>query len=264
MNFFQVVVERPELKPETLFSVFSFPITNVFTMSWLVIFILLVITFLVRRNLKPIPSTLQMIVEIVIEGLFNVIKGIVDSNRATRFLLPLIGALFLFLILGNLLGLILPGLTAISFNGVPFFRTPSTDFNMTFALALGMSILTHIMSIYAGGFFNHLGKFFPVHKVFHGFKQGIGKGMMSLVDLFIGLMDVVSEIAKVISLSMRLFGNLYAGEVMMAILYGLIATVIPAAWIGMSLLSGTVQAVVFAMLATVFYSLMVEKLPEKE
>lgn len=264
MNFFQIAVERPELRPETLFTVLGLPITNVFLMSWLVIFILTTIAIYVKKRSSLIPGKLQLVTEMAVEGIHDMMQSILGSNRATKFLLPLIGTMFLFLLVGNLLGLIVPGLSALTYDGIPILRTPATDFNMTFALALGMTLLTHGMSIYAGGIFPYLGKFFPFHKVVQGFKKGIGPGLMSLVDMFIGLMGIISEFANVLSLSMRLFGNLYAGEVLMGILYGLIAFFIPAVWHTMSLLTGVVQAAVFAMLATVFYSLLVDKLPEKD
>lgn len=264
MNFFQVAVERPELQPETIFTVFGVPITNVFLMTWLIIFLLVGLALYLKSKSSVIPGKLQLAVELLIDGMNTMLRGIVGSNKATKFLLPIIGTVFIFLVFGNLLGLLIPGLNALQFDGKPIFRTPSTDFNMTFSLALGLSILTHFMSIKASGILKHLAKFVPIDKVVKGFKEDFGKGMLAIVDLFIGLMDVISEFAKVLSLSMRLFGNLYAGEVLMGIIYGLVATIIPAAWLGMSLLTAVVQAAVFAMLAAVYYSLMVDIVPEED
>ncbi len=264
MNALQVQSEKPPLQPDIIFSVGPVPITNVFLMSWLVIILLTLFAILVKRRLRLVPGKLQLVAEVIVETMSDMIHQILNSKRGTTLLLPIIGTLFLFIIFSNLLGLIIPGLGALTYNGIAVFRTPTTDFNMTIALTVAMSVLTHIMSIVSSGIFSHIGKFLPFHKVIQGFRTSIKDGFMSLVDVFIGVMDIISEFAKLVSLSMRLFGNLYAGEVMMGILYGLIGTVIPAVWLGMSLLSGTVQAVVFSMLTTVFYSLMVAQLPERD
>ncbi|MBP9761429.1 MAG: F0F1 ATP synthase subunit A [Candidatus Magasanikbacteria bacterium] len=264
MSFLQVQSEKPPLQPDIIFSVGNFPISNVALMSWLVMAILLILCLRIKKGFRLVPGRLQSVGEVIVQSLSTAIFQIVQRKKATALLLPIIGTLFLFIIFSNLLGLVIPGLSAITYDGVALFRTPTTDFNMTIALALGMSVLTHIMSISASGLFGHIGKFIPLHKVVIGFKKSVSDGAMSLVDVFIGVMDIISEFAKLVSLSMRLFGNLYAGEVMMGILYGLIGAFIPAVWLGMSLLSGTVQAVVFAMLTTVFYSLMVASQPEDD
>ena len=172
-------------------------------------------------------------------------------------LLPLIGTLFLFIGLSNIIGLI-PGLTAIVYNGVPVFRTPTNDFNMTFSIATAMIILTQFASMKRFGFFGHLSKYFKFGHVIRSFKKGFGAGAISIIDFLIGLLDIISEFAKVISLSLRLFGNMYAGEVLAAVLLGVFAIVVPAPWTAMNLLVGFLQAMVFGALTASYYVLAVE------
>jgi len=150
---------------------------------------------------------------------------------------------------------LIPGLSAITYNGVSIFRTPTNDFNMTFSIALAMVILANIMSIRDFGLFGHIGKFVKIKEVVEGFRKSIGAGLLAIIDFFIGLLDIVSEFAKVISLSLRLFGNMYAGEVLAAIFLGALAILIPAPWTAMNLLVGILQAMVFGSLTAAYITL---------
>ena len=159
----------------------------------------------------------------------------------------------------NLIGLI-PGVTAFTYNGAPLLRTPTNDFNMTFSIALAMIILTQVVSIKEFGLFGHLGKFIKVKEVIVGFRHGFKSGIMSIVDFVLGLLDIISEIAKVFSLSLRLFGNMYAGEVLMVVLLGAFAVAVPSIWLAMNLLVGVLQAMVFGALTAAYYGLAVQKM----
>jgi F-type H+-transporting ATPase subunit a len=107
-----------------------------------------------------------------------------------------------------------------------------------------------------------LGKFFKFKEVFLGFKKGFMEGFMAVIDFGIGLLDIVGELAKDVSLSLRLFGNMYAGEVLATLILGAFAFVLPLTWTTMSLLSGTVQALVFGSLVTAYYMLAIK--PDEE
>ena len=165
--------------------------------------------------------------------------------------------------MGNLIAL-LPGLTAITYNGLPLFRTATNDFNTTFALAMAVVILTHIVSLKQFGLFGHLGKFFKFKEVYLGFKKGIGEGVLSIIDFLIGLLDIVSEVAKVISLSLRLFGNMFAGDILTVILFGALAVLAPIPWLAMNLLVGVLQALVFGALSAAYYTLAIEVAEEQQ
>lgn len=261
MNFFQVESARPGLQPDIIFWIQNFPISNAFLLTVLIAAIFLSVGFIGSKRLLLVPGKFQMIIEMLVEACESLIQQISGSKSVTRTLLPIIGTLLLFIGLSNIIGFV-PGLGAIMFDGKSLFRTPTNDFNMTITLAVAMSILTHIASIRHIGLFQHVGKFIQIKGIIDGFKAGISGGLIGIVNFFIGLMDIISEFAKLISLSMRLFGNLYAGEVMTVVLYGLVAFAIPVPWHAMSLFSGIIQALVFSMLTTVFYSLAVADSPE--
>lgn len=256
--FLQVQAEKPAVQPETVFEIGSFQMTNAMIMGVLVTVIFLIFSLIVKKKLKLVPGKLQTIAEVIVESFTNLLSQITGTRERGKKMLPLIGALFLYMGLSNLIGLI-PGLTAITYNGVPLFRTPTNDFNTTFSIALAMIILTQYASMKEFGLLGHLGKYFKFKEVIQGFKKSIGEGVMAIVEFLIGLLDIVSEIAKVVSLSLRLFGNMYAGEVLMAVLFGALAVVIPSIWLGMNLLVGVLQALVFGALTAAYYTLAVER-----
>lgn len=263
MSLLQIEAAKPLLQPDIIFTIGGFPITNGHLLTWLIAFIFLVYGLAVKSSIQLVPGKLQVFSEMVIDTIGGLIRGVSGSKAITKRLLPIVGTLLLFIVTANSIGAI-PGLTAITYDGVSLFRTPTNDFNMTVTLAVAMSILVHAGSIGSFGIFAHIGKFIQIKEVVAGFRKSIGEGFMGLISLFLGLMDIVSEFAKIISMSMRLFGNIYAGEVMTVVLYGLVSIAVPIPWHAMSLFSGVIQALVFSMLTIVFYTLSVSISPEEE
>jgi F-type H+-transporting ATPase subunit a len=257
MEWLQFKREIPSIQPDFVFSIGSFHISNTTLYLFAIALFLLIGLFILKPKLSTLPGKFQSIIEILYESVLGLIKQITGSDYHAQKVFYIIGALFLFIGFANFSGLI-PGLTSITYDGVSIFRTPTSDFNTTVALALGSVIVLHIVSISDWGVFGHLGKFFKFKEVFLGFKQGIGAGAMALVDFLLGLLDIIGEFAKVISLSLRLFGNMYAGEVLMTILIGSLAYAVPSLWFAMSMLSALVQAIVFGSLVTVFYMLAIK------
>lgn len=252
--FFQVDTTPVPVKPETLFNIGNLEFTNAMTSGVLVLIVIAIFSFFIYRKLNFKPGKTQSAAEALTESFLTLIEQISGSRSFAFDLLPLIGALLVYIGLSNLFGLI-PIISEITYNNITFFRTHTSDFNLTFGLALAMVILIQIVSIKKAGIFGYLGNFFKFKGIYLGFKKGIGAGFMAIVDFIIGLLDVISEIAKVISLSLRLFGNMYAGAVLTAILFGMFALLLPLPWFFMSLLSAIVQAMVFGSLIAAFYSL---------
>lgn len=255
---FQIQSAQPNVQPEKLFEIGSLAISNAMITGVFVTVIFLFFALYVKRSVRLQVGGFQTLVEMTVESFLNLIQSITGNRKAAEQLLPLIGALFLFIGFGNLIALI-PGVTSFTYEGTPLFRTATNDFNMTFSIALAMIILTQIASLRSFGFFGHLGKYFKFKGIFTGFKQGLGAGVLAIVDFLIGLLDIISEIAKVISLSLRLFGNMYAGDMLAAILLGALAIMVPAPWLAMNLLVGVLQALVFGALTAAYYTLAVEQ-----
>lgn len=257
MNFLRISAEKPPLQPDTIFTIFGWPISNTTLMIWLMLILLIWICYKIVKTSKLRPTTFQNIAEILYEGMLDLLNQITGSRKHSEKLFPLIGALFIFIGFSNLIGLI-PLLTSVTYDGVAFFRTPTNDFNTTFSIALAMVILTQIASIKDFGIFGHLGKYFKFKGIYLGFRKGLMAGVMAIIEFFIGLLDIISEVAKVISLSLRLFGNMYAGEVLAIIIVGALAYGLPSVWMAMNLLVAVVQTIVFGSLTAAYYMMSVK------
>ena len=253
-EFLRIKRSIAPLGSEAVFEVGGFPVTNTTLMLLLVIGIVAAAGFAFVSTAQRIPGGFQNLIELFYEAVFNVVRQITGSNRRAEGIFPLVFALIVFIGLSNVLGLV-PVLSSITFDGVSVFRTATSDFNTTFALAFAMVLFLQIVTIREWGLLAYIGRFFQFHGVIKGFRQGIGAGMTAVINFCIGLLDIVSEIAKIISLSLRLFGNMFAGEVLATVILGGIAFIVPALWMSMSLLSAVVQTMVFAFLVTAYYTL---------
>jgi F-type H+-transporting ATPase subunit a len=123
---------------------------------------------------------------------------------------------------------------------VPLFRNATSDANVTFALAIVSVVATHVLSVRKLGWKEYLGRYFSLNPIF----------------LFVGILEIVSELTKMVSLSFRLFGNIYAGEVVLGTVHSLFAFLFPLPFMALEIIVGLVQALVFAILTMVFMSIM--------
>lgn len=255
MDFLRLQGDIPRVEPDIIFTIAGFPISNTFLGLMLVLSIVLAFSYFVVRKFSLVPhSSTQTVTEMVYIGMVDLLEQVAGRRDVANFLAPIILGMFVFLGIANLITLI-PIFNTITYDGVAIFRTPTADFNTTFAMALVMILFIQVQSIAQGGFFPYLGKFFQFKEVYLGFKEGIGAGFMAIVNFFIGLLDIISEGARVVSLSLRLFGNIYAGEVLVVILLGAFAYALPSLWISLSILFGIVQAIVFGALSAAYYSI---------
>ena len=256
MNFLQIPKGIPGIEPEILFRIFGYPIA---TSTFFIFFILLVFIAFVYfgvKKFKIIPTSFQTVIEMIYEAISDFLASIVGSEKVD-FVVPIVGSLFVYVGVSNLIGII-PGLTSFTYDGIEIFRVPTTDFNTTVGLAIGSVIFLQAVSIADFGFFGHFGKFFKFKEVYFGFRKGIAEGLMSFIDLFVGILEFIGEFTRIISLSFRLFGNMYAHEVLAVIIMGALAYVLPAVWSTMGLLVGVVQALVFGSLIAVYYSMSIK------
>jgi len=255
LHFLKAGEEIPGLESHKVFDFGILSITSSTMMAFLGVVLFSVLAYFVSKH-KLIPNRFQNIVEMLIEWLTGFISQIVGSEKKAIAILPYVGSVFFFILFSNLISLI-PGLTSVTYHDHPLFSPATADFNTTFALALAAVVVVHVVSIVENGFFHHMSHFIQINKVVKGFKKSIGEGSLGIVNFFVGLIEIVGEFAKVISLSLRLFGNMFAHEVLMVILLGAVSIGVPAIWMGMGILVGVVQAVVFTALITVYYSLLV-------
>lgn len=235
-------------QPELIFNLDSFPITNSLLVSWLVMIILAIAAYFSTRRMTMAPQKLQNIAEAAMEALLGLIQSVTnDKNQSLKFF-PVVATIFLFVLFANWAGLI-PGVGTIGFlhhgpenetEVIPFLRPPSSDLNFTFALAIISVISAQIFGIAALGFFKYAGRFI---------------NLKSPISFFVGILELISELAKLISFSFRLFGNIFAGEVILIVISFLIPFAAPLPFYLLEILVGFLQAFIFSMLTLVFLKL---------
>ena len=230
------------LKPEVLGHIGFLPVTNTLLVSWIVMTILTIVSVVTTFRLRAVPSGLQNFMELIIEGGYGMVEDLAKSKAKVFF--PFVFTFFLFIIMANWVGLI-PGMGTITFRGQPLFRSMSSDLNMTLSLALVSAVATHFFAIKYLGLGAYLKRWVSLE--------------MFPVFLFVGILEIVSEFTKIISLSFRLFGNIFAGEVVLSTIAGIFAFVLPLPFYGLEIVVGFVQAAVFMMLTLVFMVLLTEK-----
>jgi F-type H+-transporting ATPase subunit a len=258
-SFFQLHPHAPGIKPEVIFHIGEFPIANSTLMLFLTALVVLVFGIFVHKKYsqKGVPSSFQNLLEILYEKLEGLFVGLTGSEKQGNIVLPIVGSMLLFVGISNFMGHI-PILSSITDEeGAHLFRGATTDFNTTFSLGLIAVIGIQFVGFKENGL-GYLGHFFKFKEVYHGFKSGISDGFLSLITFFVGLLELVSEFIKIISLSLRLFGNLFAGEIIKTIALASFAYGIPAVWLGMEFLIAVVQALVFGSLITVYYTLVLK------
>lgn len=228
------------LASEELFHIGPLPVTNTLVTSWIAIIVICLIAYFGTKKQDIVPKGFQNFFESIIEGLYNLIHGITEDRKQTRQLLPLIATLILLITLSNWLGLV-PGVGTIGFHEagefVPFLRAPNSDLNSTLALALVSVFMTQFFGIAAIGFFKYSKKFL---------------NFSGVIPFFVGFLELVGEVAHLISFSFRLFGNVFAGEVLLAVIGYLVAYAAPVPFYFLELFVGFIQALVFALLTLVF------------
>ncbi|MFA5927450.1 MAG: F0F1 ATP synthase subunit A [Patescibacteria group bacterium] len=244
------------LAAEKVTEIAGFPITNSMILSWVASALLIFVALIAARKPKLIPRGIQNVLEIAIEFLWNTVNSVLDDKKATKKYFPLIATLFLFILTNNWLGT-LPGIGTIGLNEikdgeaafVPFFRPGNADLNHTLALAVISVISVQFFGITALGFFKYASKFI-------NFK--------SPVDFFIGILEIIGEVAKILSFSFRLFGNIFAGEVLLTVIASIAPYAAPIPFSLLELFVGLIQALVFTMLTIVFIKIAISGHEEHE
>ena len=239
------------LAAEQLGTLWGIPITNTLIMSWIVVALLSCLAIIVGRSPCLIPGNVQLVLEEIVEGVHSFMKATLENDAIARRYLPLLLTIFLFIATANILEFI-PGVGSLIYNNgteyVPFLRSMNTDLNVTLTLAIIAVIVVEVAGVMALGVFRYAGKFVN----FRG--HSIGERMLNFV---VGLIELISEVARLVSFSFRLFGNIFAGEVLLAVASFFIPYVIPSSLMVFELFIGILQGGVFALLTLFFIKMAV-------
>ncbi|GAC1358717.1 MAG: F0F1 ATP synthase subunit A [Ktedonobacteraceae bacterium] len=241
--------------------------TNTFFCTWISIIFLVVLFYFGTRRRDMIPSGLQNVLEMVVDFFQGLIESVAGKEKGKKFF-PLVAALFLFILVGNLIDVI-PGVDTIgtittehgplvsqpvlgfllfgadSNKIIPWIRPQTTDLNLTIAMAIVSIVTTQIFG------FQFLGAGEQISKYLN-FKALFTRGGVGVIDFVVGILEIVSELGRIISFSFRLFGNIFAGSVLLAVFAFLLPVVADVLFIPFELFVGVIQAFVFAFLTLLF------------
>jgi F-type H+-transporting ATPase subunit a len=253
---------------ETLFEVNGFKVTNSLLSSLLVTFILVTFFIAAGWKIRNVPKGIQNFFEILLDGALNFVDSITGNRKSSEKLLPITLTLFLFILINNWFGIlpIIGTIGVIQNHGgsetfIPIFRGGTADLNMTLALSLFAIVGSHIIGVLSVGAWKHFNKFVNFEALME-IPGKIAKDktviFVNPIKFFVGFMEIISDFAKMASLSFRLFGNIFAGEVLLASMAMIFALAVPLPFMFLEVLVGLVQAAVFAILTLVFMSMSME------
>jgi F-type H+-transporting ATPase subunit a len=227
----------PENYSDTSMVTFNVSVTSTMLTMWIVTVVTLLTVILMGRGKAMIPGKAQNAIEYVWEMLEDFATSL--GGPGAKPFIGLFSAFFIFILFCNWSGLI-------PFIGkVEFLRAPTSDVNITIGLALVAFVFFEYMGFKTLGVGGYLSKFFP----FGEFRKGVGAG---IIAVFVGLIELLLEFVKPVTLSMRLFGNIYGGEVALGVLTALTIALIPMAMVALELMLNLVQALIFSTLMLMF------------
>ncbi|MCL4464812.1 MAG: F0F1 ATP synthase subunit A [Chloroflexi bacterium] len=243
---FRAPLAHIQLPGERVFEIGEIGVTNTMLAAFLASVLLAWFALASTHNMRETPAGLQNAAEMAVEMLLGLVEGVAGPRLGRKFF-PLVATIFLFIITCNYMGL-LPGYGTIGVieHGeegtvlVPLLRSASTDLNTTVALALVAVIAVEYFGIRTLGAGTYLSRFI---------------NFSGPIEFFMGLLETISELSRVISLSFRLFGNVFAGEVLLTVIGFLIPFVAVLPFYGLELFVGAIQAFIFAILTLVFLTL---------
>ena len=264
--FFPISSPHVSLPAEAIFQVGGFPVTNSMLGAWFTVLVLIGLFYAATRHMKLVPSGIQNLVEMIVETFLNFVEGVAGRENGRRFF-PIVATIFLFVLFNGWLAL-LPGFGTIGYGHegelkglisqqegfvvqAPLLRPANTDINVPLALALVSFVFVEYWGITGLGFFNYTSKFIRIGGLIRGLTNPRNL-FTSLIDIFVGVLEMFSEFIRIVSFTFRLFGNMTAGEILILVSCFLIPLVFTIPFYGLELLIGLIQALIFSGLTLVF------------
>ncbi len=236
------------LNPYVVGHVNGTPITSTLITVWVVMLLLITMAIVVKMRLSLIPNKLQSIFEVALGGAYTYVEEVLENKEAAQRYFPVIATIFIFILSINWFGLI-PGVGAIGYfdehnHLIPFLYPGATDLNITIGLAIVAFVTIEVAGVLGIGVWKYAGKFL-------NFKSPLG--------FVIGLIELISELARLVSFSFRLFGNIFAGKTLLLVTMFFVPYILPVPIYAYEAFVGVVQAAVFAILTLFFIKLALEE-----
>ena len=269
----QKVEKTTETKPvhevtiyaEPIFHIGKFEVTNSLLTSWLAVLVIFLFALFIRLKMKKVPGKLQHVFEVIMNGALGLVDQVTNDRKISKRIFPLVFSLFLFILVNNWLGLlpILGSVGLIVKEGatsafVPFLRSGTADINTTLALSIMIVIGSNVFGILAIGLWKTFNKYVNLKglgEIFTKVRKDPTVLIVAPINFFVGLLELLGEFAKIASLSFRLFGNVFAGEVLLASMGAIFAFIVPGPFLFLEVFVGLIQALIFALLGTVYFTI---------
>jgi F-type H+-transporting ATPase subunit a len=242
----------------------DFAITNALLTSWVAVIIIIIMSFIIRLKLKEVPKGIQNFFEVIIEGALSLCDQVTNDRALSLQIFPIAISVFFFILVNNWIGLIPLGGFGIlekSSDGlsfVSFLRGGTADINTTLALAIMTVIGANVFGAFSIGIWKTFNKYVnlkAIGSIWDKIRKEPTIVLVAPITFFVGLIEIIGEFAKVASLSFRLFGNVFAGEVLLASMAALFAYVVPIPFIFLEILVGVIQALIFSILLVVYFTI---------
>ena len=268
------IIHETTIYAEPVFHIGSFQITNSLLNSWLAVLVIIVFCVVLRLRLKQIPGKIQHIFEILLEGALSLCDQVTNDRKITLKICPIVLSLFIFILINNWFGL-LPFVGSIGYLEsiagrsvfVPIFRAGTADINTTLALSIAIVIASNIFGIITIGVWKIFNKYVNIKVLADSvtkFRADKNVIIVAPISFFVGILELIGEMAKVASLSFRLFGNVFAGEVLLASMGAIFLYLLPAPFLFLEVFIGLIQALIFSLLATVYFTIAAQDHQEHE
>ncbi len=258
------VKHETTLYAESISHIGSFPVTNALLTSTAAVVVIVVIAVAVRLTLREIPRGIQNFFEVLMEGALNLCDQVTNSRKISTKVFPLALSVFLFILVNNWLGLLPIGGLGIIEAGehgasfIPFLRSGTADINTTIALAIMAVVSANLFGIFSIGIWKTFNKYVNL--------KALGSAVLRVrkeptvlvvapVTFFVGILELIGEFAKVASLSFRLFGNVFAGEVLLMAMSKILPFLLPIPFLFLEVFVGLIQALIFSILVLVYFTI---------
>lgn len=249
------------LYAEPLMHIGSFTVTNALLTSWATVLIIIVISVILRFSIKKVPGKLQHFFEVLIEGGIKLADQVTNDRKISERVFPIAISVFFFILISNWIGLLpIVGLGIVEHGDtfVPFLRSGTADLNTTIALAVTSVIGANIFGIFSIGAWKMLNKYLnfkALGSIFTKIRKDPVIILVAPITFAVGVIEIVGEGAKVASLSLRLFGNVFAGEVLLASMTAMVAYFVPIPFLLLEVFVGIIQAFIFSILTVVYFTI---------
>ncbi|MES2088249.1 MAG: F0F1 ATP synthase subunit A [Patescibacteria group bacterium] len=258
------VKHETTLFAENITHVGSLPITNALLTSVSAVLIIALLAIIIRVTLREIPGKIQNFFEALLEGALDLCDQVTNSRKISEKVFPLAFSVFLFILVNNWLGLLPLGGIGLIEDGehglsfIPFLRSGTADINTTIALAIMAVVSANLFGIFSIGIWKTFNKYVNLKAlggIFTRVKKDPTVLVVAPVTFFVGILELVGEIAKIASLSFRLFGNVFAGEVLLMAMSKILPYLLPIPFLFLEIFVGLIQALIFSILVLVYFTI---------